>query len=178
MQAPERLDTARLILRRPRQDDAPAILARYTSDPVVTRWLGWPRQTTLADTQVFIDLSESQWTHWPAGPYLIERRADGALLGGTGFGFETPFRAMTGYVLARDAWGQGYATEALRAVVDLAPSLGVVRLHALCHVDHAASAHVLEKCGFTREGVFRRHTVLPNSGVDTPHDMLVYARIW
>ena len=178
MQAPERLETARLILRKPRLADAPAMFSRYAGDPVVTRWLGWARQTALAETEGFLAFNESEWSRWPAGSYLIERRADGALLGGTGFAFETPFRAQTGYVLAQDAWGQGFATEALRAVVDLAPSLGVGRLHSYCHVDHAASAHVLEKCGFTREGVLRRHTVFPNSGVDGPLDVLVYARCW
>ena len=101
----------------------------------MTRWLGWPRHTAIADTEGFLGFSESEWSRWPAGPYLIERRADGVLVGGTGFGFETPQRAQTGYVLARDAWGLGFATEALRAIVDLAPSLGLVRLHALCHAD-------------------------------------------
>jgi ribosomal-protein-alanine N-acetyltransferase len=45
MRAPERLETARLILRRPRAADAPVIYERYASDPEVTRWLGWPRHT-------------------------------------------------------------------------------------------------------------------------------------
>jgi [ribosomal protein S5]-alanine N-acetyltransferase len=178
MQAPERVATARLILRRPRTADAGAIFERYASDPEVTRWLGWPRHTTIADTEGFLGFSEAEWERWPAGPYLIERRADGVLVGATGFGFETPQRAMTGYVLARDAWGQGFATEALRAIVELTPSLGLVRLHAFCHADHVASTHVLDKCGLVREGVFRRHSVFPNSGLDAPLDVLIYARTW
>ena len=178
MQAPDRLLTARLILRRPQASDAPAIFERFASDAEVTRWMGWPRHTAVADAERFLGFSESEWGSWPAGPYLIERRADGVLVGSTGLGFETPYRAQTGYVLARDAWGLGFATEAMRAIVDLAPTLGVVRLHALCHTGHAASAHVLDKCGFTREGVFRRHLVFPNSGVEGPLDVLVYARTW
>ena len=129
MQAPERLETARLILRRPRAADAPAIYQRYASDPEVTRWLGWPRHTSIADTEGFLGFCAAEWTRAPAGPYLIEGR-DGALLGSTGLGFETPFRAMTGYLLAREAWGHGFATEALRAVSELAPRLGIIRLHA------------------------------------------------
>jgi [ribosomal protein S5]-alanine N-acetyltransferase len=178
MKAPERLETARLVLRRPRVADAAAILGRYAGDPEVTRWLGWPRHVSLADTTGFLGFSDAEWERWPAGPYLIERRADGVVLGSAGFGFETPQRAQTGYVLARDAWGHGYASEALRAMVALAPSLGLVRLYAICHVDHAASAHILATCGFTQEGVFRRHAVFPNSGLDGPLDVLVYARTW
>ncbi|MEO5823368.1 MAG: GNAT family protein [Vicinamibacteraceae bacterium] len=178
MHAPERVETSRLILRRPRTADARAIFERYASDPEVTRWLGWPRHTTITDSEGFVAFSEAEWERWPGGPYLIERRADGVLVGSTGFGFEAPQRAMTGYVLARDAWGQGLATEALRAIVEMTPSLGLVRLHAFCHADHLASAHVLDKCGFAREGVLRSHLVFPNSGLDAPLDVLSYARTW
>lgn len=178
MQAPERLETARLILRRPVIADARVIFERYATDPEVTRWLGWPRHTEVGQTEAFVAFSDAEWARAPAGPYLILRRADGVLLGGTGFAFETPWRAGTGYVLARDAWGRGYATEATRAICDLAPTLGLQRLQTYCHVDHAASAHVLDKCGFVREGVLRRHTVFPNCGTDDPLDVLSYARTW
>ena len=87
----------------------------------------------------------------PPGPYLVESRPDATLLGGTGLTFETPERAMTGYILARDAWGNGYATEALQAMIDTARTVGVQQLYALCHIEHQPSWHVLEKCGFTRE---------------------------
>ena len=97
------------------------------------------------------------------------------LCGATGLSFETPERAMTGYVLARDAWGQGYATEALQAMIDLAPGCGVRRLYAICHTAHAASVRVLEKCGFAREGVLRRHSIFPNLSPDEPSDVLCYA---
>jgi ribosomal-protein-alanine N-acetyltransferase len=174
----ERIETARLVLRRPRAEDAAAIFARYASDPEVTRWLGWPRHSSVADTEGFLAFDEGEWTRAPAGAYLIEARDGGALLGSTGFGFETPSRAMTGYVLARDAWGRGVATEALTAIVDLAPTLGILRLHAQCHVAHTASIRVLDKCGFVREGVLRRYARFPNSGVDGPLDTLIYARTW
>ena len=71
---------------------------------------------------------------------------------------------MTGYVLARPAWGCGYATEVTMAMAELAASLGIVRLAALCHPDNRASAHVLEKAGFTAECVLHKHTVFPNLG--------------
>jgi RimJ/RimL family protein N-acetyltransferase len=91
--------------------------------------------------------------------------------------FETPVRASTGYVLARDAWGLGYATEALRAMAELAARLGVRRLYALCHPGHPASQHVLDKCGFAREGLLRRHSEFPNLRPGEPADTLIYARV-
>jgi RimJ/RimL family protein N-acetyltransferase len=175
---PERIETARLVLRRPRAGDAEAIFSRYASDPDATRYMSWPTHRAIEATRAFLAHSEAEWRAHPAGAYLIEGRAGGPLLGGTGVHFENPVRAATGYILARDAWGVGYATEALRAVVALAARLGVLRLQALCHLDHAASQRVLEKCGFTREGVLRRHTAFPNLGSDGPVDVLCYARIF
>jgi RimJ/RimL family protein N-acetyltransferase len=175
---PERIETARLVLRRPVPADAEAIFSRYSSDPEVTRFLGWAMHRSLEQTHAFLGFSESEWRRWPAGPYLIEAREGGVLLGGTGLAFETRYRAATGYVLARDAWGAGYASEALRAMVTLATELGIRRLYALCHPDHPASQRVLERCGFAREGVLRRHTEFPNLQPGEPADVLCYARVF
>jgi ribosomal-protein-alanine N-acetyltransferase len=141
----------------------------------VTRFLGWPTHRTLADTEAFLAFCASEWERWPAGPLLIESRADGALLGGTGLGFETPHQASTGYVLAYDAWGHGYATEALIAVRDHASRLGVERVYALCHPAHRASARVLEKCGFLCEGTLRGYAEFPNLAPGRRGDVLSYA---
>jgi ribosomal-protein-alanine N-acetyltransferase len=153
------------------------MFARYASDIDVTRLLGWPRHLSIGATRAFVDVSDADWTRWPAGPYLVESRVGGELLGATGLGFETPFRAATGYVFAKNAWGRGYATEALRAVTRVAAGSGVVRLYALCHADHRASARVLEKCEFACEGILKRYAEFPNLGVDGPCDVLCYARI-
>lgn len=178
MRAPDSLETARLLLRRPRADDAEAMFARYASDPEVTRFVGWPRHTVVDDTRGFLAFSDAEWNRWPAGPYLVVSRTDGLVLGSTGLGFETAQRASTGYVLARDAWGKGYATESLRAMVELAAQTGVERLYAICHVDHAASAHVLDKCGFEREGILRRYAEFPNLAPGVAADVLCYSSVF
>jgi ribosomal-protein-alanine N-acetyltransferase len=173
--APDAITTERLVLRRPRPSDADAIFARYASDPDVTRLVGWPRHRSVDDTRGFLAFSEAEWERAPAGAYLVESRETGALLGSTGFLFEAPSRAMTGYVLARDAWGGGYATEALRAIVETARPLGVRRLYALCHHEHRASARVLEKCGFSLEGCLRAYAEFPNLQPGEPQDVACYA---
>jgi RimJ/RimL family protein N-acetyltransferase len=172
---PESIDTPRLRLRRPREGDAEAIFTRYANDADVTRLVGWPRHTSIEATRAFLQFDADAWTEWPAASYLIESRDSARLVGSTGFLFETPYRAMTGYVIARDAWGRGYATEALQAVVDAAPALGVLRLFAYCHRDHRASARVLEKCGFSLEGVLRRYAIFPNLDPSEPQDVCCYA---
>ena len=61
-------------------------------------------------------------------------------------------------------------------MVELARQAGVIRLYALCHVDHQASRRVLEKGGFTAEGLLLRHTVFPNLA-EAPCDTWSYVRI-
>jgi RimJ/RimL family protein N-acetyltransferase len=177
VRAPEQFETRRLLLRRPRAADAEAIFARYASDRDVTRFLSWPRHVSIEQTREFLNLSDAEWARWPAGPYLVESREDGRLLGGTGFAFETRHRTATGYVFAKDVWGKGYATETVEGVVTIAGHLGLIRLYALCYVEHVPSWRVLEKCGFRREGILRRHSEFPNLKPGEPLDVFCYALI-
>ena len=177
MKAPLEFQTARLTLTAPRPADADAIFERYASDPEVTRYLGWPRHRSVADTRGFVAFSVAEWERWPAGPYLIRARADGRLLGSTGLGFEQADEAVTGYVLAKDAWGHGYATEALQAMVDVSRRLGLKRISALCHPQHRASWRVLEKCGFTRDARWSTPAQFPNVAPDVPQDVVCYELI-
>lgn len=170
------VETDRLLFRPPVREDALSIFERYAADPEVTRYLAWLRHQSVSDSDAFVSFSEAEWKRWPAGPLLAFSREDGRLLGGAGLQFETLECASTGYVFARDAWGQGLATEALSAMVDLAAALGVRRLYALCHLEHIASARVMEKCAFEREGILPRHTVFPNLSSE-PLDVFCYARI-
>lgn len=174
MKAPPRLETDRLILAAPTAADADLVFERYASDPEVTRYLGWPRHRSVTDTQGFLAFSEAEWQRWPAGPYLIWSRSDGRLLGGTGLGFERADEAVTGYVLAKDAWGKGYATEALRAIVDVSRRINLLRIYALCHPQHRASSRVLEKCGFTRDESWSTQTEFPNLEPGSLQDVLRY----
>jgi ribosomal-protein-alanine N-acetyltransferase len=174
LKAPIEFETTRLLMRRPRAIDAQAIFARYAGDPEATRFMAWPTHLTVNDTYAFVTFSDSEWARWPAGPYLIFSRADGRLLGSTGYAFERRDRAITGYILARDAWGLGYATESLQAMIELAPRLGLGRLSAAVHASHAPSARVLEKCGFTLEALLPRFMVFPNLGSRAPEDVRSY----
>lgn len=163
MKPTEIIETERLLLRKPVAKDAEEIFRRYASDPEVTRYLSWPTHRSLAATQAFLEWSDTDWQRWPAGSYLVFDRADPSrLLGGTGLSFQNPTLAVTGYVFARDAWGQGFATEALQAMVTLARQTGVRRLVAVCHPNHRPSARVMEKCGFLLDDLRRDQLEFPN----------------
>ena len=178
MKAPVEIQTARLVLRRPEPGDAQPIFERYASDPEVTRYLSWARHRSIAETEAFLNCSAQSWEDWPAGPYLIRLRDTGQLLGGTGLAFEAADHAVTGYVLARDAWGKGVATEALMAMVQIAPEVGVRRLSALCHPQHQASWRILEKCGFVRDPNWTQPAEFPNLTPGVLQDCLRYERLF
>ena len=169
------LVTARLRLRPPCDDDVAAIFRRYSSVAEVLRYVGWPRHTSVDDTRQFLQFSLAEWQRWPVGPLLIEDRESGELIGSTGMSHETPYRASTGYVLAREKWGMGYASEALGAVVQLARRQHVARLYALCHAEHGPSRRVLERNSFALEGVMRKYLVFPNLGAPEPQDVCCYS---
>jgi ribosomal-protein-alanine N-acetyltransferase len=178
MRAVDVLETPRLVIRRPTMADAGEMFGRYASDAEATRLLSFACHTDVSQTEAFVSFSDAEWARWPAGPYVILSREDGRVLGGTGFSFETRSRASIGYVLARDAWGKGLATEALGALVDLAPELGVQRLWAICHPSHRASANVLRKCGFVLEGTLRCYAEYPNLAPGVALDSLSFARVF
>jgi RimJ/RimL family protein N-acetyltransferase len=170
--APTLIETERLLLRPPMVGDAEQVFTRYASVPDVTRYLAWRRHETLADTEAFVDFSKIEWAAMGCGPYLVLSRDSGVLLGGTGLSIQGD-HAETGYVFARDAWGHGYATEVLSAMVALAKTLALTELTAQCHCDHRASVRVLEKCGFRLERRSPAAFVFPNLG-PAKQDVLTY----
>jgi RimJ/RimL family protein N-acetyltransferase len=165
----------RLLYRRPTMHDAEAMFAAYANDSEVTRYLGWRTHRSADETRAFLEFSDRHWSTHDVGPLLAfegER-----LIGSTGLMMEAEHHATTGYLVVRDAWGKGYATQIARAMVDLAFTLPrVQRLSAFTHADHATSGRVLEKAGFTCEGRLRRYSVFPNLGTE-PCDVLIYARV-
>jgi RimJ/RimL family protein N-acetyltransferase len=153
------------------------MFARFASDPEVTRYVGWRTHTSIATTKQFVQFSADQWDRDGVGAYLIWSRADGALLGSTGLALDASGSAMTGYVLAKDAWGHGFATETLLAMIQTAEASGIPRLYAFCHPDHTASQHVLEKCRFERDPRLTEPIEFPNLAPGLRSPVLRYSLI-
>jgi RimJ/RimL family protein N-acetyltransferase len=91
-------------------------------------------------------------------PYVIEDTTDGSILGGVTLRHFDPMRSVieVGYWLFAEARGQGLATRAVRAVAREAFASGIWRIEAHVRVGNHASERVLERAGFTREGIKRR----------------------
>jgi [ribosomal protein S5]-alanine N-acetyltransferase len=68
-------------------------------------------------------------------------------------------RAEVGFMLGREAWGQGYALEAMQAVLAYAAASGLRRLSARNHLGNHRSEALLQKLGFVEEGMLRGHVL-------------------
>jgi ribosomal-protein-alanine N-acetyltransferase len=68
-------------------------------------------------------------------------------------------RAEVGFMLGRDAWGRGYGSEAMQAVLAFAASSGLRRLLARTHLGNRRSDSLLEKLGFEEEGLLRGYVL-------------------
>jgi len=174
LSVPLKLETERLLLRQPEEDDAASIFERYAQDPEVTRFLLWKPHRDLKETREFIQRCQRVWTEGTAYPWVIIRKSDHLLLGMIELRPEG-HKAEFGYVLARDAWGRGYMTEAVRALVGWTLAEPQIwRVWAYCQVQNIASARVLEKAGLQREGLLKRWAIHPAFGAE-PQDCFSYA---
>jgi len=173
MKPPESIQTSRLTLRRLAMEDADAIFAAYAQDAEVTRFLTWRPHRRIEDTRAFIQKTIEAWDGGTEFAWAIRRR-DGELIGGIALRHQE-FKVDFGYVIARAQWGNGFAAEALQSLVDWAMTQPeVFRVWAVCDVENAASARVMEKVGMTREGILRRWIRHPQAG-DPPRDCLCYS---
>lgn len=140
--------TPRLLLRPGWKEDAPALAAAIGDFAVVGRLARapWPYRTEDAESFLTVDHALPQ--------FLIFARTHGAprLVGGIGLD-QAEAGVELGYWISRPYWGLGFATEAGRAVVDLADAgLKLPRLVAGHFADNQASARVLRKLGFEPTG--------------------------
>jgi RimJ/RimL family protein N-acetyltransferase len=158
-----RLETERLVLRVPGEDDVAALAAIY-SDPEVTRFVaGRDREQTVR----FVERTRERHASDGFGPLVVERKEDERVVGRAGFLVWDRRRWIAsslaeagehgeveiGWVFARDCWGNGYATEAGAVCRDHAfDELGRDRVIAVIHPDNAASIAVAERLGLTDHG--------------------------
>jgi RimJ/RimL family protein N-acetyltransferase len=169
----DHIETERLLLRRMDEGDLDFMIAVH-ADPEVARYLGTGKPRTPAETEEWLADVLHGYTHSGLGPLIVTRKADGKRLGRSGLsdsvvevepgtgglrrmwffsarvppGVEIVKLPELGYTFARENWGQGYASEAARAVFGYAS--GARRLSAIMsviHPDNIASRTVALKFG-------------------------------
>lgn len=157
-QAPT-LETPRLRLRPFTYADLPSYMA-FLTDPDVQRWLGG----------IMIPKDEKRQRQWVDNingrclkaklvlTWCVEEKETGNVIGRVDLGgFVRKSMADLSYYFNKEHWGRGYATEAVHAVVAFGfEQLQLHRIQATVMPENVASLRVLEKAGFSREGLLRQ----------------------
>ncbi|MGA8155176.1 MAG: GNAT family N-acetyltransferase [Rhodoplanes sp.] len=144
------LETERLILRAPQPADALLIAALVNDRRIAENTARIPHPYRLADAEDWISLANAD----PRDKTLLITTRDGTIAGACGLEWRDGPNPEIGYWLGVPYWGHGYATEAVRALIDQAfGDLGYEAVEAGARTTNAVSRRVLEKCGFQWTGV-------------------------
>jgi RimJ/RimL family protein N-acetyltransferase len=137
--------TERLLLRPSWPEDADPLYRAIADEGIVRNLASAPWPYTEQDAAWFAAREHSDLLP----NFMLMLRTDGApkLIGSCGLG-ERNGEAELGYWIARPYWGNGFAAEAAKAVVDVAKALGHSKLVAGHATDNPASGRVLRKIGF------------------------------
>ena len=158
------LQTERLALRPPRFEDARSLAALASDLRIAQNTTRIPHPYTLADAETFIASADTE----DETVFIVTLR-DGTIIGAAGIAKLDGQKPELGYWLGTQFWGQGYATEAARAVIDHAfTDLGLDVLHSGARISNPASRRVLEKCGFqwTGVGLYRIRAIASSAPID------------
>jgi RimJ/RimL family protein N-acetyltransferase len=169
------LSTPRLILRALRPTDLDDLYT-YASDPEIDRFTPWEHYKSKDEARENLNEFLADYEQDGFGVWGIEHSAHQRLIGIANFSrpHRINRRVEMGYTISRAYWGQGLATEAIKALIDFGfEKMNLVRIEAVVLPEHLASARVLVKSGMQFEGVLHSYQVWRNK----PYDLSMYAII-
>lgn len=147
------LTTARLTLRPPHRNDAPAVVALLDNRRIAAMTAQIPYPYALADAETWINSLDHGDEDEQIFFLFARKDGDRVLIGACGTMTVDATTRELGYWLGEPFWGQGYASEAARAVVARSfTTTRVARIDANCQTRNTASRRVLEKTGFVFTG--------------------------
>ena len=162
-----RLETKRLILRPFTLADAPRVQLLAGDKRIAATTALIPHPYPDGEAERWINTHPQAFEAGNAVNFAIVRRDDDLLIGAMGLEFHPKHRrAEVGYWIGHEFWEQGYATEALKAVLAYGFSRGVHRIWAEHFAHNPASGRVMQKAGMKHEGTLRHHMVKWDQPVD------------
>ena len=173
--SPVELFTPRLKLRWMDERDIESHYAVF-SDPHVARYWSSGPWTSLDQSRDHIAATQAAYADGSGLRLGIELRATGALIGNASLHrfVDASRRCELGYALAQAHWGAGYVSEALRALLGYGfDTLDLNRIEADVDPRNEASARVLEKLGFQKEGYMPERWIVQGEPADTVYDGLL-----
>ena len=158
---PGPIESERLLVRLVSAADLPPLL-EVNSSQEVTALLPYATWSSMADAEAWLERMKSTQATGLALQFVAVLKSTGTAIGTCLlFRFEEgSARAELGYALGRAHWGQGLMREALVALIDCSfRTMGLRRLEAEVDARNAASARLLNRLGFTKEGLLRQRWV-------------------
>lgn len=149
------LETERLFLKKIVQEYAEDMY-EYSKDPEVTKYLTWSPHASLFQTTNYIKTLENQYNAGSFFDWGLILKENGKFIGTCGFtNIDTSAKiAEIGYVLSRDYWGSGFATEAAKRVIEFGrQNLGISKFEAKFIDGNNKSANVMKKCGMKFDSI-------------------------
>ena len=162
------LETKRLVLRAPRLGDVKTLAALANDRRIAENTARIPHPYRPGDAEEFI----ASANRGNDIAFLITQRNEqksDQVIGACGFSQLDRHPPEIGYWLGVKHWGKGYATEAVRAMIDHAfTDLDCEALQSAARVTNPASRRVLEKCGFqwTGAGLLRIRAIASSAPID------------
>ncbi|MDX8366904.1 GNAT family protein [Cytobacillus sp. IB215665] len=153
------IETDRLILRKVTKNDANEMLA-YLSDEEVVKHIGLTPFQSLSDVWDEIEWYDSIIEEGTGIRWGITLKGNNKVIGSCGFlnMKSKHFRAEVGFELSKDFWGKGIASEALEGVINYGyRHFQLERIEALIEPANLPSQKLVERQGFTREGLLRSY---------------------
>src|SRR5260221_11308631 len=168
----ESIQTERLLLQRFRYEDAEEIFYTYASKPEATRFMACPAHHSINNTRNFLDYAIHGWGNGTDYSFAIRLKGVNRMIGSCGMMNEDG-KIQFGYVLSPIHWGNGYATEATRAMLaQLKNQPDIFRIGTFVDVDNTASINVLKNCGLVDEMLLEKWFRFPNQN-NEPKDCVL-----
>lgn len=174
------ITTQRLVMRPLREDDAERIFP-YVSDPEISRFMSWLPHQSLDDTRGFIADVARRMADGATIAWLVSERASGEVCGLVSLiAIVRTHRALRydkaelAYWLGSAFRGRGYATEACNAALSYAFETMELNKVTVAHAaENQNSRNLIERLGFRRVGVERRHFLKEGRWIDhVPYELL------
>ena len=157
---PQRIETERLIIRPWTKEDAPSAFKNWAADPLVQVPLAEPVYENQEAVEALIERYMAAFETEGKYRWAVELKQTGECIGLIAFFFLNPVNehGEIEYGLGREYWGKGLITEAAKAVIKFGfETLKLHRIQVSYKEYNKASFRVIQKCGFTYEGVYREY---------------------
>lgn len=162
------IETQRLVLRKFNIDDYQMMFDNWASDSAVAKNAGWPKHENPEDTKGLVQMWVEEYKEENVFNWIVELKNQFPIGSITVIRKDLINRTCEiGYNIGQKYWNNGYATEAIKAVIDYLFSLDLFNtITAQCFEYNVASSRVLEKNGFSKEGILRNRYIMDGKSIN------------